>query len=52
MSNGQNGDIIQIRNLFKTYRVGNVDVQALRGVDLDVPKGHFLSIIGPSGSGK
>src|SRR4249919_2898618 len=47
-----NGDIIQIRNLVKTYRVGNVDVQALRGVDLDVPKGHFLSIIGPSGSGK
>src|SRR5580765_1593234 len=47
-----NGDIIQIRGLFKTYRVGKVDVPALRGVDLDVAKGHFLSIIGPSGSGK
>ena len=47
-----NGDIIQIRNLVKTYRVGKVDVQALRGVDLNVEKGHFLSIIGPSGSGK
>ena len=47
-----NGDIIQIRDLCKTYRVGKVDVPALRGVDLDVEKGHFLSIIGPSGSGK
>ena len=46
------GDIIQIRDLCKTYRVGKVDVPALRGVDLDVQKGHFLSIIGPSGSGK
>src|SRR5271157_3766536 len=45
-------DIIQIRGLCKTYRVGKVDVPALRGVDLDVEKGHFLSIIGPSGSGK
>ena len=47
-----NGNIIQIRDLCKTYRVGKVDVPALRGVDLDVEKGHFLSIIGPSGSGK
>jgi putative ABC transport system ATP-binding protein len=47
-----NGSIIQISNLVKTYRVGKVEVPALRGVDLDVEKGHFLSIIGPSGSGK
>jgi putative ABC transport system ATP-binding protein len=47
-----NSDIIQIRALYKTYRVGKVDVPALRGVDLDVQKGTFLSIIGPSGSGK
>jgi putative ABC transport system ATP-binding protein len=53
MNNGvHNGDIIQIRDLCKTYRVGRVDVPALRGVDLDVEKGHFLSIVGPSGSGK
>jgi putative ABC transport system ATP-binding protein len=46
------GDIIQIRDLRKIYRVGKVDVAALRGIDLTVKQGDFLSIIGPSGSGK
>jgi putative ABC transport system ATP-binding protein len=44
--------IIEIRDLHKTYRVGKVDVPALRGVDLTVRRGEFLSIVGPSGSGK
>ncbi|HTR38662.1 MAG TPA: ABC transporter ATP-binding protein [Bryobacteraceae bacterium] len=44
--------IISIRGLRKTYRVGEVDVHALRGVDLDVQRGEFVSIVGPSGSGK
>src|SRR4051812_653506 len=44
--------IIAIRDLHKVYRVGQVDVPALRGVELDVFPGAFLSIIGPSGSGK
>ena len=46
------GAIIEIRDLKKIYRVGKVDVHALRGVDLTVQAGEFVSIIGPSGSGK
>jgi putative ABC transport system ATP-binding protein len=46
------GAIIEIHDLRKTYKVGKVDVTALRGVDLKVKRGEFLAIVGPSGSGK
>ena len=46
------GPIIAIRGLRKVFRVGQMKVEALRGVDLDVPPGQFLSVVGPSGSGK
>lgn len=44
--------IIEIHQLCKIFKQGEVDVHALRGVDLLVKKGEFLAVIGPSGSGK
>jgi putative ABC transport system ATP-binding protein len=44
--------MIRVRGLRKVYQTGKVQVEALRGVDLDVPAGEFLAIVGPSGSGK
>ena len=44
--------MIEIESVTKTYRMGNVDVNALQGVNLSIDKGEMIAIIGASGSGK
>ena len=44
--------IIKLENVWRSYEMGELQVDALRGISFEVEQGEFLSIMGPSGSGK
>jgi len=46
------GSIVRVTDVTKVFKLGKIDVQALKGIDLEIIKGDYISIMGPSGSGK
>jgi putative ABC transport system ATP-binding protein len=46
------GNIVRVTDVTKVFKLGKIDVHALKGIDLEIVKGDYISIMGPSGSGK
>jgi putative ABC transport system ATP-binding protein len=45
-------NVVRVSGVTKVFRLGKIDVKALKGIDLEIAKGDYISIMGPSGSGK
>jgi putative ABC transport system ATP-binding protein len=48
----ESGNIVRVSDVTKSFKLGKVEVQALKGVNLKIARGEYISIMGPSGSGK
>ena len=50
--NGHKKSIIELKNIVKTFPVGDDEITILHGISLNIQQGEFVSIVGPSGNGK
>jgi putative ABC transport system ATP-binding protein len=48
----ETSNVVRVTGVTKSFKLGKIEVQALKGVDLEIARGEYLSIMGPSGSGK